>query len=737
MLDSLFTELSNNKKVLLSVILALFIPVLYGAILLTTKMHPLDHKDQLPVAVVNNDEGAVIDGEQLHIGNQLVDNLKDSDGLGWDFVDAATAMEGLQNNDYYMVIVIPEEFSKNVATLTEPDPKKLQLRFIQNEGLSFNAATITDTAANTIKQELEQTIIHQFAAAVVDQVGGGLEEAADGSEQLADGADQLLEGTDQLKESVTGNIDDIARLASGSRELKDGTNELKQSVTSQTGNISRLAAGSKELKEGTGLLLSNLKGNSGDIQRLAEGSKDLHEGAMALKDGTGQILNGLKEAKSGSSQLYAGLAEQLAPGSEQLADGVVELVDTIEPLIVSLGPLIGIDPDEAAGQLAALKNGAIQLKDGLAVGGEFEQGLKALDGGLSQLVAGQAEVVKGAGELEAGAKQIAEGNASVKNGWDELASGAAQLDDGAAQIAAGNAQVNEGWLELAAGAQRLDAGAGQIAEGNAQVYKGWQELADGSIELNDGAQQLNDGSHQLAEGLKAGVENILPMKQEENIEMFASPVEMAFERVKSPEYYRDTIAPLVMSLALFVGILILSLFMNVHRPADAAPFKWFVSRFVQLSLLAMIQAALLLVYALVFIRMQATNPGLLVLLLLVAANAFSAIVLFLASIAGNVGRFIAIAFILLQLKTTGGELPVIMLSEELQNLSVFLPFHYSIAGIRTAIMLGNEGQIFFHMMMLILFAAAALVLTYIVYLFKKDNRLMNTEDPEAPPSRAF
>lgn len=731
-----FSKLSANKAVFISIILSLFIPVLYGAILLTSKMHPTDHMDNLPVAVVNDDVGVMSDGEQLHVGNQLVDNLKASEALGWDFVDTSTAMEGLQNNDYYMVIVIPEEFSNNVLTLTEPDPKKLELSFIQNEGLSFNAATITDTAANTIKQELEKTIIHQFAETVVDQVGGGFEEAADGSEQLADGTDQLLEGTEQLNESVTGNIDDINRLASGSRELKDGT----------------------------ALILSNLRGNSGDINRLASGAQELHEGTETLGDGTGQILSGLQEAKSGSTQLYNGLTQQLAPGSERLAEGSVELaegseelaagveeaqagvIETVESINLLYSVLQNLPASHETleddiifnvmlGQLeenvngadvklerfqelvngahrlkagaSELKAGAHELRDGLTE--QFKPGLEQIDDGLSQLVAGQSEVVAGVADLEDGAKQIADGNAGVRSGWNELTSGATELDAGAAQIAEGNAQVNEGW----------------------------QELVEGSTELNEGAQQLNDGSHQLAEGLQSGLETISPMKQAENIEMFASPVEMAFEQINSPEYYRDTTAPLVTSLALFVGILITSLFMNFNRPADVSPLRWFVSRFVNLSILAIIQAVLLLVYLLLFIRMQATNPGLLILTLLVAAVTFSAVVLFLASLAGHVGRFIAIAFVLLQLQITGGDLPVIMLSDTLTSLSSYLPFYYSIAGIRTALMLGNSDQILFNILILLVFAVVALALTFIVYMFKKDNNMTSAEETEATPSSAF
>lgn len=761
-IKSQFSQLFANKNLLIPIVLSLFIPALYGAILLTSKMHPTDHMDNLPVAVVNNDKGFSSKGDQIEIGDQLVEKLKESKTLNWDFVDSAAAMKGLQDNDYYMVIIIPEDFSKNVTTLTDPNPNKLKLEYVQNEGLNFTAATITDRASETIRQQLEETIIKEFATKVVTQAGEGLEEAADGSKQLADGAAKLQEGTELLNQSVVGKANDIARLASGSRELKAGMNELNRSVVAKTNDIARLASGSQQLKAGTSELLNNLKSNAGNIDLLASGSRELADGASKLREGTGQIYAGLQQAKAGSETLYENLTGKIAPGTQRLAEGSRELAEGVHTFVtkikglMQLLPVLGIDPsllgidlEQTKADLDRLNKGAQELSAGAFElnqafnvnggnnNGPFVEGLAALDTGLSQLVAGQKEVVGGAAQLEAGAKQAAQGNAKVKSGWDALTDGATRLDAGAGQIAAGNAQVNEGWKALASGSAKLNNGASQIADGNAQVNEGWKTLADGAAELNEGAKQLKAGSEQLAEGLASGAANISPLKDgEENIDMFASPIETTMERINSPEYYRDTTAPFVMSLGLFVGILIMSLFMNFNRPANVKPVTWFMSRFVNITLLSFVQAALLLIYALLVIRMQVANPGMLIFTLFVAAIAFSAIVMLLAAVAGHVGRFVAIALVLLQLPTTGGDLPIIMLSDGLRSLSAFLPFTYSIAGIRTALLLGNVSQIMFNILILAVFAVIALALTFIVYLFKKDKNLTDAEAAEAAPTGA-
>ncbi|WP_342541601.1 hypothetical protein MHH33_09670 [Paenisporosarcina sp. FSL H8-0542] len=64
---------------------------------------------------------------------------------------------------------------------------------------------------------------------------------------------------------------------------------------------------------------------------------------------------------------------------------------------------------------------------------------------------------------------------------------------------------------------------------------------------------------------------------------------------------------------------------------------------------------------------------------------FMAIAFFLVTVGGNVGRFVALALLVLQLSTTGSDLPIPMLPVNLQALSRFLPLTYSNAGFKSII----------------------------------------------------
>lgn len=744
-LSSEFAKLAASKGVLASVVAALLVPVVYGGILLSATWGPYDHLNNLPVAVVNNDRGAMSDGSPVNVGEELVNNLREGEDLGWEFVDSTDAMKGLQDDKYYMAIVIPEGFSERVTTVMDPNPQKLELEYIQNEGLNFLAAQVTRTATEKIREKLADTITQTYVTKVFSSLGDiseGFAAASDGSSQLADGTVQLHDGTNELYESVSGKTKDIARLADGANQLKAGTGQLYNSLASKQSDITKLANGTKELKDGTSLLLSKLKSSSGDINKLANGSKELYAGTVDLKDGTGQILAGLQKAEPGSKQLRDGLG-QLAPGSKQVTDGAARLAAGAKALeegikqYQNFNVTTKVDPNfqkivEGSEAILAgansLRDGAKKVSDGLA---KAQPGSVSLNEGLKQLVEGQKKVDAGAAKLRDGAKQIADGNATVNKGWGDLTDGVTRLDNGAAQIYQGNQAVDQGWKKLTDGAGKIDNGMAQVNDGTTQVNQGWVTLADGATKLNDGAGKVNDGTQQLATGLKEGAAKTSGLNLgPKNIEMFSAPVELKSDTLNEYQYYRDSTAPYVITLGLFVGILIMSMFINFRRPAEISAVKWFTVKFINLSGLALLQAALLSFVVLVLLDLQVDSLLGFLLMAVVASLSFSAIVLFLAAFGGNIGRLIALAFVIIQLSTTGSNLPIEMLPDNLRNLSEYLPFTYSISGFKSVITLNNMTAAVTNMGILLGFMGIFALLSFVVFIFVKDGKHTHTEEKE-------
>src|SRR5699024_10650028 len=205
-----------------------------------------------------------------------------------------------------------------------------------------------------------------------------------------------------------------------------------------------------------------------------------------------------------------------------------------------------------------------------------------------------------------------------------------------------------------------------------------------------------DGSGELHEALADGAETAGAVDpQEDNVEMFASPVVLDGEVINSFEFYRDANAPYIITLALVVGVLAMSFVVPFRKPEMLPPSggAWFSGKLLKLSTLAISQALIISLYLLLVLLIQVESSIMFDLFSIWVSLIFLMIVLFIVVLAGNIGRFIAIAFAVMQLSTTGSYLPIHMLPEGLRNLSSFLPFTYSIDGFKNIITLGSNSKI--------------------------------------------
>src|SRR5262245_27959699 len=127
----------RNPKLLIPIIGILFIPIMYSGMLIGAFWDPYGKLDRMPVAVVNADAGADFQGKPLTVGQDLVKELQANKTFHWAFVDRKKAEKGLKDGDYYYVIEIPSEFSKQATTLLDKEPHPAALRYLTNDSASY------------------------------------------------------------------------------------------------------------------------------------------------------------------------------------------------------------------------------------------------------------------------------------------------------------------------------------------------------------------------------------------------------------------------------------------------------------------------------------------------------------------------------------------------------------------------------------------------------------------------
>ncbi len=423
------STIGRNPKILIPIIGILLIPVMYSGMFLGAFWNPYGHLDRLPVAVINSDQGTTYEGKAMHVGQDFIDKLKEKENFEYSFVDKSDALQGLRDNEYYMAIEIPADFSAKTATLTSDQPTPAEILFMPNESANYLASQIGNNAVEKMKTELGKEVTKAYTQTVFDQV----RTLADGLSQASDGASEIALGTDAARDGAVRMEENLNKLAAGSESMMDG--------------IDKLAEGSGELELGTA--------------NLQKGSGSLASGLVQLADAGTKLEQGAERARLGVSELEQGL-EQSAAGSSKLEEGAKTLAESLEQYAVEHPELAG---DANIRQLIAL-------------GKQVSGGASAANQGQTQLLEGSKKLVAGTAELAAGLTAFSGRLDLASAGGDELAKGATAFHAGASDLNRGLGSLSQSFAAFVDGSRKLDLGAAQITEGLVKLTDGTDELSD-------------------------------------------------------------------------------------------------------------------------------------------------------------------------------------------------------------------------------------------------------------------
>lgn len=349
----------------------------------------------------------------------------------------------------------------------------------------------------------------------------------------------------------------------------------------------------------------------------------------------------------------------------------------------------------------------------------LETTLKGMDATTNATLDSASAELKGAtGALATGANDLNTGVNKYTTGVGTAAAGANTLNKGIGEYTAGVAQAGAGANQLVANSPALISGAGQLASAlaqlNAQVPSlisginllaaGTQQLADNSPALISGITQLNDGASQLASQLGKGAKTINGIKPTgKTAKMFAEPTTVKHKNYSYVPNYGHALAPYVLSVALYVGILVFNFIYPIRRVAEKghSAVAWWASKVfvgaVAVTLMAVIEDAIMLAWGLTTDHIPslfATS--------ICFGLASMAIVMFLSMTFDNPGRFVAMVLLMLQLGGSGGTFPMQVTMKFYNVIHWYLPMTYSILGLRQSISsgIGAHYALFFNLVLL-------------------------------------
>lgn len=734
---------STWLKIVLCAIM--IIPMIYACVFLGSMWDPYGKTDQLPVAVVNNDKEVEYNDSTMDIGKQLSDKLAKNDSMDFNIVSSSKAQKGLKDGKYYMIITIPENFSKNATTLLDDDPQTMMLTYTTNPQTNYIATKMDDSAMAKVKAEISSTVTKTYSKILfknVKTLSKGFKTAADGSQKLSDGVNTAKDGNATITENLN-------TLASSALVFNDGADSLVKGLSAYTEGVSTAKAGAQQLDNNSAPLnngAAQLKAGSSQLLSAVQAAeKQLGDGINASAGQLNTLTSSNKQMAESSKQLSAALTQiQGAIDSNNLVENDAQAAKKVDGMISTLSTTISTMNNNAAqlNQLAAAEKKQAEQLQATQPQAAQELMLKATSHAtqaatlqqvasqlsssintddlkqLSTLLNGNAAVLKNqtaanakTQQLLASSQQLATANntavgslvtnlktvqASMKGtstsvgmvgAVSQIDNGLSTLQSGLKTYTGGVKQVNNGLGTLASNNATLNSGASQLADGALKISSGSNQLAAGSATLGEGLTTIGDGTNTLTSSLKDASKKSNIKSTNKTYKQMSTPVDTEKKELTNMPNNGHAMAPYMMSVALYVACMALSLMYPFGKGMTTtdSPVKFLLAKATVMVPLSIVQALILYFSLKGFCGFTPARPGLCLAFMLLLSLAFMAFIAFLAIAFGRIGEFIALIFMVFNLGASAGTYPLETAPHWYKVLHPFVPFTYSVNGFRSAI----------------------------------------------------
>jgi len=650
MLRAEWKHLFSNKILLISMAVISFIPILYSGFFLGSIWDPYGQTKNLPVAFVNEDKGASLNGKVLNVGESVEKKLKDNHDLGWEFVSKQQADEGVNNGHFYAVVTIPSDFSQKVASITESEPQQAVINFTTTPAKNYIGSLVSNQAATKVKSSVSEQITQAYAKGILenlDKLGIGLDAAANGASTLHDG---------------------LGRLQSGTQTYVGGVKQLAVNQQSLTGGLAQLSDGSRKLQAGLGQLSNNLPTES-QLSQLSDGMKKLQSGINQLN---ASVSNPSPALVAQQNKVEAE-AQTLKKTVEDSKSDLSAAGDTLRTLDMQAAASVSKSTTISLPQISNIYQAFTKTQTIIEQTGTLREDLQALK---RQLSAQQTQLQAGVSVLNNGVNQLALNAITAFNGYNSVRFANNQLLAGSASLTNGLSEAKSGSQKLANGASLLESRSGALIDGTSQLASGADTLAN----------KLADASNRI---------KIQPTGATTQ-QQIANPVKSEMTEKGNVPNYGYALSPYVLSLSLFVGALVLNVIYPIRKTfsEQESAIRWWLSKASVAGVAAFMQATILMLVMVFFLGLTPEHPVHFIGAIYLTSFAYMSIVSLLVIVLDNPGRFLAMVLLVLQLGSSEGTFPIQTANGFFQAINPLVPMTYSIRALRQAISGGLDNAFY-------------------------------------------
>ena len=625
------------KYIVISVVL--LIPFIYSYFYLLAYWNPYGkgNIDNLPVAIVNEDEGDK--------GKKLITSIRKSKNLKLKELDEEKANEELNKGKYYAVINIPKSFTKDMESTKEEEKHHATITYSPNQKANYLASQIIGSVVNAVEKNLDNEINSEIVGGLsenIEEVPDKLNEISNGFSKLKDGTSKLSEGSNTLLQGTNTIESNYRKFNSGVSEIKNGSDKLSSAINSLDSGINQIESSNSQIDE----LINGITALKQGSNEFTNSLQNYTNGVKSTLSNTKPIIDELKEQACGA--YMAGAQEY-----QEKCTNLTVLSETYNVLINSSDPLV---------------NGNSQINGGITMLKEKENNFRALQNGLTSLK---------------------EGSSQIKIGAETLKGGAASLYNSSMQIENALNKINSGTSTLNSNLVTLDS----------SVLNAKEEL-DTNIETT-----------------KSEIKKVETLR-----EYSKTPVKINTKEINKVNSYGTAFSPLFLSIGLWIGCLMMYMVFYYDKEERFGVLginsKNKIKQLLAYHGLITLSSIVLGFLSQTMLDLQISNIFLYYVSLIIIGNAFMSIMSLLITNLNDIGKFISLILLVLQLAASGGTFPVETVTKSFRFLHNLLPMTYSVNLLRE-VLVKIESSLFANNILVLLFIIIIITIVNIIINYKK------------------
>lgn len=714
------------------IVALLVLPSLYTWYNVIGFWNPYENTKELSVAVVNKDRGgsSEITGE-LNIGDMIVQELEQNDQLHWEFDEQEdVALGKLYSEGVYAVFVIPEDFTKDLLTLTTGNFVKPDIAYYVNEKAGPVAPKITDSGATTLDETINSAFIKTVSRKVVDALDEGIGEARMGDAERQSVAFNYLASA----------IEGIDGVASSMNELQGATDSMGAKIDAAK---SSLDSAQSAIDEAAGSLdeIASLSATLGsDLARLS---------AQAMPAVNKSILL-IAQTSAKAAQTASDLAQSAAQAQGNIASAIASanaIIAGNETAIASLGRIANSVPDGTTGKAELLQ--AVQLLESANERAKANVGVLEAANENAGKVADDA--LKDMNDINDAVQQATVDAQNYSNELfgtvipaleDSLASLSAAASAASTSVNSQRLMIDQARSLMGDMGETNDLSKRALEDTIGLLTSAKDEIAtirDDVVSVSESQVIASIFGDEVADGLDA----------QSVSDFIGSPTSLVTKQLYPLNAYGAAMAPLFMNLTFWIGAFMLIVIMRQEVDAEGIKrltlTQRYLGRFLLFAIMVILQASICCI-GLPIIGVEIQSLPALFLAAIIASLAYLSIIYALSVTLQHVGKGICIVLVFAQIPGATGLYPIEMTAPFFQAVYPLLPFTYGINAMREAICGFYEMHYLTDILVLVLFFAAFMAFGILIRpVLSNVNRLVahqikqsgiyNGENAEVPARR--